>query len=171
MKQTELKLLCGQVQPNSKVCTRSAYDESGLCYHHSPHTADKRRRYASRGGQRGGRGHLSLRVARREISELKSLVKYLARHTATGTLDLAMIDGATVWNVEKTLELVKVYLQLCQMGIKLGMTEEDSHRLEVLDSEELREGVDAQLSTNWDNETEDGEEEYETPDDPRGGAA
>lgn len=170
MRQTELKLLCGKVQPNSKVCNRSAYDESGLCYHHSPHTSGKRRRYASRGGQRGGRGHLSLRVARREIRELKSLVKYLAQHTATGTLDLTMIDRATVWNVEKTLELVKVYLQLCQTEIKFGMTEEDSHTLEVLDTEEIHVGIDTQLSTNQDNGSGD-DEEHATQDDPRGGAA
>ncbi len=162
MKQAELKLLCGKVQPNGKVCTRTAYSESsgGLCYHHSPLTASRRRRYASRGGQRGGRGHLSTKVARREIRDLKRVCRFLAGHAATDTLEYAIPKGPVAWHVDKTLELVKNYIRLCELEIKFGMTEEESHRADVLDAEEIRRGIEDLVHG------EDAHDEYDKLDDP-----
>jgi hypothetical protein len=158
MKPNALRALCGHIQPNSKTCIRYAYDESGLCYHHSPHTAQRRSRNASLAGRRGGKGRLSTKVARREIRDLRSVLKYLAAHTATGTLDLAIIKGPVHWHVDRTIDLVKNYVRLCELEMKLGMTEEESHRTDVLDAAMLRGAIEAQLSavdTSADERTDD----------------
>ncbi len=121
-----LRALCGFEQPNGRVCARTAYDTSGKCYHHSPLTAERRRKYASRGGHTGGPGRRNLRAARREIGELKRAVAYLARHTATGMA--AHLLGDRTRDVRDTIALTKEYIRLCELQMALGMNEAEARK-------------------------------------------
>ncbi|PLS83681.1 MAG: hypothetical protein CYG60_21540, partial [Actinobacteria bacterium] len=115
-----MKALCGHEQPNGRVCTRTAYDTSGKCYHHSPLTAERRRKYATRGGHAGGPGKKNLRAARREIGELKGAVKRLAFLIASGVGD-HFIDSRER-DVRDVLALTKAYIRLSELQVELGMT-------------------------------------------------
>ncbi len=110
--------------PSGRVCARTAYDESNRCYLHSPHTAARRRKYASMGGQRGGPGRRNLRAARREISELKGALKRLTVLVAYGVGD-SLIESRER-DIRDTLALVREYLRLSELGLKLGMTDREA---------------------------------------------
>ncbi len=132
-----LRALCGFEQPNGRVCARTAYDTSGKCYHHSPLTAERRRKYASRGGHTGGPGRRNLRAARREIGELKKAVARLARLTAAGRAEAYL--RYRVDDVRDTIALVKGYIRLSELQIELGMNEDEARKdaAERLTADEL----------------------------------
>lgn len=134
MPEKGLKALCGHEQPNGRVCTRTAYDTSGKCYHHSPLTAERRRRYASRGGHMGGPGRRNLRAARREIGELKEALKRLAFLIAHGVGD-SLIESRE----RDVLALTREYLRLTELQLKLGMDEAEARKdaAERLTADEL----------------------------------
>ncbi len=137
MPEKSLRAVCGHKQPNGRVCTRTAYDSSGKCWHHSPLTADRRRKYASRGGHTGGPGRRNLRAARREISELKYAVKRLAFLIAHGVGD-AFIESRE-HDVRDVLALTKAYIRLSELQVELGMTEDEARKdaAERLTAEEV----------------------------------
>jgi hypothetical protein len=56
---------CTAITRGGTRCQGVAIDSSGLCYSHHPDKAEARRRRASKGGRRGGRG--------RSVAELASL--------------------------------------------------------------------------------------------------
>jgi DNA-binding IclR family transcriptional regulator len=56
---------CTAITRGGTRCQGIAIDSSGLCYSHHPDKAEARRRRASKGGRRGGRG--------RPVAELASL--------------------------------------------------------------------------------------------------
>jgi hypothetical protein len=56
---------CSAIKPNGTRCKGIAIDGSDYCYAHHPEHAETRRRNASKGGRRGGRG--------RPVSELAAL--------------------------------------------------------------------------------------------------
>jgi hypothetical protein len=56
---------CTAITRGGTRCQGVAIDSSGLCYSHHPDKAEARRRHASRGGRRGGRG--------RPVAELGAL--------------------------------------------------------------------------------------------------
>src|ERR687898_3048126 len=56
---------CAAIKPNGERCKVEAIPEAEWCWSHHPDHADERRRRASKGGKRGGRG--------RPVSELGAL--------------------------------------------------------------------------------------------------
>ncbi len=132
-----LRAVCGFEQPNGRICTRAAYDTSGRCYHHSPLTTERRKKYATRGGHAGGPGRRNLRAARRELGELKRAVARLARLTATGTAEYFHDDRTR--DVADTIALVKGYIRLTELQVELGMNEDEARKdaAERLTAEEV----------------------------------
>ena len=56
---------CSAIKVDGTHCKGSAIDSSGFCHAHHPDRAEQRRRNASKGGKRGGRG--------RPVAELANL--------------------------------------------------------------------------------------------------
>jgi hypothetical protein len=55
---------CTGITRDGERCKGVAIDGSDYCYAHDPDRAEERRRNASRGGKRGGRGRPSVELAR-----------------------------------------------------------------------------------------------------------
>ena len=73
---------CTGITRGGERCKGIATSDNGLCYAHDPDHAEERRRSASRGGKRGGRG--------RPVSELARLqgrFEELAEQVLSGDLD------------------------------------------------------------------------------------
>ncbi len=110
--------------PSGRVCTRSAVDDTGKCWHHSERLAPQRQRWARKGGHTGGPGRKGLREARRELRALKKSVASLARICASGR-------GYEVHpyrrdDVRDTLELTRQYVRLTELQMALGLTAEEA---------------------------------------------
>ena len=65
---------CAAIKPNGERCKVEAIPEAEWCWSHHPDHADERRRRASKGGKRGGRGRpvaelAALRVENADIRE------------------------------------------------------------------------------------------------------
>ena len=54
---------CSAITQSGKRCKGVAIDATGLCYAHSPDHEEDRRRAASKGGKRGGRGRPVVDIA------------------------------------------------------------------------------------------------------------
>jgi hypothetical protein len=89
-----LKLLaqCNRIKADGTRCKAVAMDSSGLCYSHSPTTADKRQRNASKGGRTGGRGRA--KPGKGDIKEVKGWLLSLAADVKEGRLEAR--DGTAV---------------------------------------------------------------------------
>src|SRR5215213_9039645 len=75
---------CTGITRGGERCKGIATSDNGLCYAHDPDHAEERRRSASRGGKRGGRG--------RPVSELARLqgrFEELAEQVLSGELERA----------------------------------------------------------------------------------
>lgn len=73
---------CGSITRSGERCKGVAIDANGFCYAHSPDHEEDRRRAASKGGRRGGRGRPST-----EVSELKGQLSDLYSSVLDGTTE------------------------------------------------------------------------------------
>jgi len=80
---------CASITRNGARCKGVAIDGSDYCYAHSPKYAEERRRQASKGGRRGGRG----RGSSRELLGLKAQLQDLTDRVLAGELDRADAGG------------------------------------------------------------------------------
>jgi hypothetical protein len=55
---------CAAIKPNGERCKAEAMPEAGWCWSHHPDYEEARRRRASKGGKRGGRGRPTSELAR-----------------------------------------------------------------------------------------------------------
>jgi len=76
--------LCSGIKPDGGRCKAQATRSSSFCIGHDPEQADARRRRASKGGKRGGRGR-----PQAELSDIKRLINGLIRGVLKGTTDRA----------------------------------------------------------------------------------
>jgi hypothetical protein len=79
--------LCAGIKADGGRCKAQAMRGSTWCIGHDPEQAEARRRRASKGGQRGGRGRPSA-----ELAKLKRRFEELADKVLSGELERA--DGA-----------------------------------------------------------------------------
>src|SRR5215217_2512792 len=84
---------CAAIKANGERCKGVAIDSSEWCYQHSPAHAQERRRNASRGGKRGGRGRPS---PAGELEEVKAPLRELTEDVLSGKRDKSI---ATVANL------------------------------------------------------------------------
>ncbi len=75
---------CAGIKRDGGRCRGVAIDGSGLCYMHDPDHEQDRRRRASKGGKRGGRGRPTAELAR-----LKERFETLAGAVLTGRIERA----------------------------------------------------------------------------------
>jgi hypothetical protein len=111
---------CSETTRAGAPCKGVAIDALGLCVAHHPEYADARRRNASKGGRRGGRGRPI--VAAADVAEQ---MQSLADKVLAGDLDRA--DAAVCG------QLLNVKLRALEVGRKLKEAEEFEARLEQLE--------------------------------------
>ena len=75
---------CAGIKRDGGRCRGVAIDGSGLCYMHDPDHEQDRRRRASKGGKRGGRGRPTA-----ELVRLKERFEALAGAVLTGRIERA----------------------------------------------------------------------------------
>ncbi len=115
---------CGDKTRSGQACKGIAIDSSGLCHAHHPDRADARRRAASKGGKRGGRGRPMA-----EVAALKKQLKDLAAGVLKGTVDRG---NAVVVN-----QILNTRARLIELERKVKETEELEERIEALEGVEV----------------------------------
>ena len=87
---------CTAITGSGTRCKGIAIDSSGLCHAHHPDRAEQRKRYASKGGRRAGRGRP---VA--ELADIKERIRAMVEDVLTGRIDRA--DAAVAGQLYNTL--------------------------------------------------------------------
>jgi hypothetical protein len=112
--------LCSGIKADGGRCGAQAMRNSAWCIGHDPEQAQARRRRASKGGKRGGRGRPI--VAAADVAEQ---IQDLTNKVLAGNLDRA--DAAVCG------QLLNVKLRALEVGRKLREAEELEQRLEELE--------------------------------------
>jgi hypothetical protein len=81
---------CSAIKPNGERCTGGAIEGSEWCWNHDPTYAEARRRNASKGGKRAGRGRPSPATA--ELTRLQGRFEDLVDRVLSGEVERG--DGA-----------------------------------------------------------------------------
>jgi hypothetical protein len=76
---------CSAIKANGQRCGGRAIDGSQWCWNHDPAYAEARRRNATKGGKRGGRGRPSA-----ELSRLQARFEELAEKVLNGSVERAV---------------------------------------------------------------------------------
>lgn len=97
---------CSAIKRDGGRCQGVAIDASGLCYSHDPNRADARKRAASKGGQRGGRG--------RPQTQLTSLISENAdiRERVLRGEIMPNVGAVAIQSINAALRAVKVGLEV-----------------------------------------------------------
>ena len=87
---------CAAIKANGERCKVDAMPGSDRCWSHDESTADARRRRASKGGKRGGRGRPSSELARlqRRFEELADKVLASEIERGVGAVAGQLLNGA-----------------------------------------------------------------------------
>jgi hypothetical protein len=118
--------LCSGIKADGGRCKAQATRSSSFCIGHDPDRADARRRRASKGGKRGGRGR-----PQAELADIKRLIGGLIRGVLKGTTNRA--DAAVCGQLANT--------QIRAVAVELRVREQ----LELIDRvEELEEIIERQ---------------------------
>src|SRR5215208_3419222 len=96
---------CAAIKASGERCRGVAIGSSEWCYQHSPAHAQERRRNASKGGRRGGRGRSS---PAGELREIKATLRELTEDVLSGKRDKSI---ATVANLLLNTRLRAVELE------------------------------------------------------------
>lgn len=109
---------CSGITRSGERCRGVAIDGSGLCYSHSPNHAEDRRRAASKGGKRGGRGRPQV-----ELSDIKDRLRTMVEDVLAGRMDRA--DAAVAGQLLNTvIRAVGVELKVREQEEVLARVEE-----------------------------------------------
>jgi hypothetical protein len=126
--------LCSGIRADGGRCKAQAIGNSLWCFNHHPDYEEARRRRASRGGKRGGRGR-----ADNELTALKDLLEDLTNRVlkAEGT-DPLETGPAAVAN-----QLINTRLRAIEQERKNKESEELEVRIEALErASEAKKGAD-----------------------------
>jgi hypothetical protein len=117
-------LECSGITQDGRRCRGVAIDGSEWCYAHDPARAEERRRNASKGGKRAGRGRPSPATA--ELARLQSRFEALADEVLDGSVNRG--DAAVVTQLLNGA-------RACVIGLlKAREQEELIERLETLEA-------------------------------------
>jgi hypothetical protein len=116
---------CTAIKPNGEQCGAGAIGGSEFCWNHDPKNEAARKRKASKGGKRGGKGRPQV-----ETAAIKALLEDLTQQVLDGELPTNM---AAVAN-----QLINTRLRAIEQERKIKETEELEARLTEL--EEALEG-------------------------------
>src|SRR5918993_950765 len=112
--------LCSGIRADGGRCGAQAMRNSAYCIGHDPGQAEARRRRASKGGKRGGRGR-----PQAELSDIKRRLSELADEVLEGRQDKAVAAVAS--------QVLNVYLRAVSVETKLKEQLELVARLEALE--------------------------------------
>jgi hypothetical protein len=111
-----LKTQCSGIKRDGGRCTAVVTAPNSYCYHHSPGTAEKRRRNASRGGKS---------KPSKDIHAVRAQLQMLADGVLAGSVDRA--DAGTVG------QLLNIVLRSIELDRRLRETEDLEQRLSELE--------------------------------------
>ncbi len=112
---------CSGITGAGDRCRAIAITDSDYCHAHHPDRADARRRSASKGGKRGGRGR-----PQAELTEVKDRIRSMVEDVRDGGMDRG--DAAVCGQLYNTL------IRALSLEIKVREAEELERRLEELES-------------------------------------
>ena len=112
---------CSGITGAGDRCRAIAITGSDYCHAHHPDRADARRRSASKGGKRGGRGRPVV-----ELAAIKGKLETLADDVLSGSVDRS--DAAVVAQIYNTV------IRAVATGLKAKEVEEIEGRLEELEA-------------------------------------
>ena len=116
---------CAGITAAGSRCKAEAMPDEEWCWNHHPDYEQARRRRASKGGKRGGRGR-----PQRETESIKALLEDLTERVLSGDLDTGR---AAVAN-----QLVNTRLRAIEQERKNKETEELESRIETLERAQER---------------------------------
>ncbi len=111
---------CAGITAAGGRCKGQAIGNSQYCFSHSPDHAEARKRRASKGGKRGGRGRPQV-----ELAEIKARLSALADDVLEGKADRG--DAAVA------AQVLNVYLRAVSVELKVVEQRELIERLEALE--------------------------------------
>lgn len=112
---------CSAITRSGGRCKGIAIDATGLCYAHHPDHVEDRRRAASKGGRRGGRGRPLV-----ELSNIKQRLEDLAEDVLEGHKDRQ--DAAVAG------QLLNYAIRAVSVGLRAREVEELEGRLTELEA-------------------------------------
>ena len=113
--------LCSGIKADGGRCKAQATRSSSFCIGHDPDRADDRRRRASRGGKRGGRGR-----PRAELADIKRRLLELTETVLDGSQNRA--------NAAVAGQLFNTLLRAVAVELKVREVDELEARLEELEA-------------------------------------
>ena len=111
--------LCSGIRADGGRCKAQAMRDSEWCINHHPDYEQTRRRRASKGGRRGGRGR-----PQAEISDIKRRLLGLADDVLAGAVDRS--------NAAVVGQLLNTYLSAVRTELKVREVEELARQVEEL---------------------------------------
>ncbi len=115
---------CAAIKPDGARCKARAMQGSQWCFNHHPDHAQERRRNASKGGQRGGRGRPS-RSGAEGLQDIKDLLKSLTDDVLSGEVERATAIAAN--------QLLNTALRAIELERRWKEIEDLEGRLEALE--------------------------------------
>jgi hypothetical protein len=113
--------VCSGIRADGGRCQAQAMRDSEWCINHHPDHEQARRRRASKGGKRGGRGR-----PQAELTQIKQRLSDLAEDVLEGRQDRAVAAVAS--------QVLNVYLRAVSVELKVREQQEISVRLEELEA-------------------------------------
>ncbi len=116
---------CAGITASGGRCKGQAISNSEFCFSHDPNHAEARKRRASKGGRRGGRGR-----PQTELGDIKDRLREMVGDVRSGTMDRA--DAAVCSQLYNTLiRCVSVELKVREVEDLARQVEELSELLEA----------------------------------------
>lgn len=112
--------LCSGIRADGGRCKAQAMRDSAYCIGHDPEQAEARRRRASKGGKRGGRGR-----PQAELADIKARLSDLADDVLKGRQDKGVAAVAS--------QVLNVYLRAVSVELKVQEQRELLERREALE--------------------------------------
>jgi hypothetical protein len=112
--------LCAGIRADGARCKAQATRSSSFCIGHDPDRADARRRRASKGGKRGGRGR-----PQAELADIKRRLLELTESVLDGTQNRASAAVAG--------QLLNTLIRCCGLELKVREVDELDARLQELE--------------------------------------
>lgn len=117
--------LCAAIKTDGSRCKARAMQGSQWCFNHHPERSEQRRRNASKGGRRGGRGRPAGSGVE-GLRSIKDLLKGLTDDVISGEVGRATAIAAN--------QLLNTSLRSLELERRWKETEELEGRLEALES-------------------------------------
>jgi hypothetical protein len=111
---------CAGIRADGGRCKAEAMPEAEWCWNHHPDHEEARRRRASKGGKRGGRGR-----PQSELADIKARLSDLADEVLAGEVDKGVAAVAS--------QVLNVYLRAVTVELKVREELELIERLEALE--------------------------------------